>query len=76
MQRGLVFAAAGCYDIGRNADVYKRQDKTIPSTMPAENITLTARWTENRVIVIIRPDDSKDEPDPGTIHQWLSLIHI
>ena len=45
-------------------------DKTIPSTMPAENITLTARWTENRVIVIIRPDDSKDEPDPGTIHQW------
>ena len=45
-------------------------DKTIPTTMPAENITLTARWTENRVIVIIRPDDSKDEPDPGTIHQW------
>ena len=45
-------------------------DKTIPSTMPAENITLTARWTENRVIVIIRPDDSKDEPDPGTIQQW------
>lgn len=45
-------------------------DKTIPATMPAENITLTARWTENRVIVIIRPDDSKDEPDPGTIHQW------
>ena len=45
-------------------------DKTIPSTMPAENITITARWTENRVIVIIRPDDSKDEPDPGTIHQW------
>lgn len=32
--------------------------------------TITARWTENRVIVIIRPDDSKDEPDPGTIHQW------
>ena len=45
-------------------------DKTIPTTMPAENITLTARWTENRVIVIIRPDNSKDEPDPGTIHQW------
>lgn len=45
-------------------------DKTIPTTMPAENITLTARWTENRVIVIIRPDDSKDEPDPSTIHQW------
>lgn len=45
-------------------------DKTIPATMPAENITLTARWTENRVIVIIRPDNSKDEPDPGTIHQW------
>ena len=45
-------------------------DKTIPTTMPAENMTITARWTENRVIVIIRPDDSKDEPDPGIIHRW------
>lgn len=45
-------------------------DRESPTTMPAENITLTARWTENRVIVIIRPDNSKDEPDPGTIHQW------
>ena len=45
-------------------------DKTILSTMPAGDMAITARWTENRVIVIIRPDNSKDEPDPGTIHQW------
>ena len=45
-------------------------DREIPTAMPAENMTITARWTENRVIVIIRPDDSKDEPDPGIVHRW------
>ena len=45
-------------------------DRESPTTMPAENITLTARWQVNQYTITFRPDDSKDEPDPGTIHQW------
>ena len=32
-------------------------DKTIPATMPAENITLTARWTVNQYTITFKPEN-------------------
>ena len=32
-------------------------DKTIPSTMPAENITLTARWQVNQYTITFKPEN-------------------
>ena len=38
-------------------------DKTIPATMPAENITLTARWTVNQYTITFKPEDGGQDID-------------
>ena len=36
-------------------------DKTIPSTMPAENITLTARWQVNQYTITLKPENGGED---------------
>ena len=47
-------------------------DQELPTTMPAENMTITALWNENEIKVIVRlpSEDDKDNSGTGTTHQW------
>ena len=47
-------------------------DREIPTTMPAENMTITARWNGNGISVIVRlpSEDDKDGVEIGAIHRW------
>ena len=47
-------------------------DREIPTTMPAENMTITALWNGNGISVIVRlpSEDDKDGVEIGAIHRW------
>lgn len=59
-------------DPTRTGYTFAGWDQEIPTTMPAENMIITARWNENEIKVIVRlpSEDDKDSSGAGTTHQW------